>query len=103
MVVLADRADHRCRLTALLRGPAELGMRIAHLVLGQASLLELRDERSTRQAVVDLPGCAGHGPPDGSRSEAHPPEASERVAVSRAGLCVLARKLAADGLRPSPA
>ena len=36
-----------------------------------------RDERSTRQSVVDLAGCAGNGTPDGPRAEAHPPEASD--------------------------
>jgi len=82
MVVFADRADHGSGLAALLRCPAKLGMGVTDLMLGQSAFFEIGDERPARQAVVDLPGCACIGTPDGSGSERHRRKASEDEAAA---------------------
>ncbi len=67
--VSADRTQDRGGVTALAGGPHQLGVGVADLMAGQASLAKLRQDRLARQSIVDLTGttCA----PDRLRSKAH--------------------------------
>ena len=60
-VFLADRAVLRGRLTDLSGRPNQFRMGVAHLVLRQPSLLELRDEVLSREPVIDLAALATRG------------------------------------------
>jgi len=71
LLVLTDRTVTVGRLRGLPSRPHQLGVGVAHLVLGEAAFPELRDQVLARESVVDLAGCAGGGAPHGSGTEAH--------------------------------
>jgi len=66
IVVLTDRTAFARGLTHLTRRPHQLGVGVAHLVLGQSTLLELGDEVLSRESVIDLAASATGGTAEGS-------------------------------------
>ena len=62
---LADGALDRRRFAALAGRSHELRMGVAHLVLGQALLVELRHQGLTRQPIVHGAGLGHRHPSDG--------------------------------------
>lgn len=76
-MVLADRAVLAGRLSHLAGGPHQFGVGVAHLVLRETTLLELRHEMPTREAVVDLAGRATGRAAEGTSRAGHRQEASD--------------------------
>ena len=50
---VTDRARHRRRRTHVLSGADEFGVRITHLILTEPTALELVDEMTARETVID--------------------------------------------------
>lgn len=65
-MVLADGAVLAGGLADFTSGPHQFRMRIAHLVLGEPTLLIFRNEVLAREAVIDLAAFAVWGTAEGS-------------------------------------